>query len=66
MAAKNSIRVKKQFEKRLLRAALSGEIKLKKCKVASETHVFYTMEITNFQAVFELGYIFNELHRENL
>lgn len=66
MAAKNSIRVKKQFMPRLLRAAQASGIKLKKCKVVSETHVFYTIETNDFQSIFELGYVFNELHRENL
>jgi len=66
MAAKNSIHVKKEFMPRLLRAAQAANIKLTKCKVESATHVYYTVELDHFQSLFELGYVFNELHRRNL
>lgn len=66
MAAKNSIRVKKEFMSRLLRAAKAADIELTKCKVESDTHVFYTVKLDHFQSLLELGYVFNELHRNNL
>ncbi len=66
MAAKNSIQVKIKFEKDLLCAALAVGVKLKKSKVASTTHVVYTIQTTHFQKLFELGYHFYKINRENL
>ncbi len=66
MAAKNSIRVKKEFMPRLLRAAQASGIELTKCKVESKTHVYYTVKMNHIQSVFELGYVFCTLHQENL
>jgi len=66
MSAKNSIRVKVQFEKDLLCAALAVGIKLVKCKLVAGSYVSYTTQVSSYQKLFELGYHFNKINRQNL
>ena len=58
MSTKNSIRIKKEYEKEFICACLQCGCHPKKANIEHSQFIFYLLEFKYFQNVFELGYIF--------
>ncbi len=66
MAAKNTIRVKIQFEKEFLCACLKAGITPKQRKVIDDKFLHFGIQVIYYQDVFQLGYYFYQFTNEGL